>query len=49
MSIEELHNWYYSITDILLYNQKHIYSFENYECFDEIFGKIKIDYTQKLI
>jgi hypothetical protein len=49
MPIEELHNWYYSITDILLHNQKHIYTFENYECFDEIFGKIKIDYTQKLI
>jgi hypothetical protein len=45
--IEELHNWYYSIIDILLYNQKHIYSFENYECFDEIFEKIKIDYTTK--
>ena len=47
MPIEELHNWYYSIIDILLYNQKHIYSFENYECFDEIFEKIKIDYTEK--
>ena len=47
MPIEELHNWYYSIIDILLYNQKHIYSFENYECFDEIFEKIKIDYTTK--
>ena len=49
MPIEELHNWYYSITDILLYNQKHIYTFENYECFDEIFEKIKIDYTPKII
>jgi hypothetical protein len=49
MPIEELHNWYYSIIDILLYNQKHIYTFENYECFDEIFEKIKIDYTPKLI
>jgi hypothetical protein len=49
MPIEELHNWYYSIVDILLYNQKHIYTFENYECFDEIFQKIKIDYTQKII
>lgn len=48
MPIEELHNWYYSITDILLYNQKHLYTFENYECFDEIFEKIKIDY-EKLI
>jgi hypothetical protein len=46
MSIEELHNWYYSITDILLYNQKHLYTFEEYECFDEIFQKIKSDYTK---
>ena len=49
MPIEELHNWYYSITDILLYNQKHLYTFESYECFDEIFQQIKIDYTPKLI
>jgi hypothetical protein len=48
MSIEELHNWYYSITDILLYNQKHLYTFGDYECFDEIFQKIKTDY-EKLI
>jgi len=45
MTIEEIHNWYYSIVDILLYNQKHLYTFEKYECFDEIFGQIKIDYT----
>lgn len=46
-SKEEIHNWYYSIKDILLYNQKHMYSFESYECFDEIFGKIKLDYENK--
>jgi len=46
MSIEELHSWYYSITDILLYNQKHLYTFEEYECFDEIFQKIKADYIK---
>ena len=43
-SIEEIHNWYYSIKDILLHNQKHMYSFEKYECFEEIFGNIKLDY-----
>jgi hypothetical protein len=43
-SIEEIHNWYYSIKDILIYNQKHMYSFSDYECYDEIFGKIKLDY-----
>jgi hypothetical protein len=46
-SIEEIHDWYYSIKDILLYNQKHMYSFENYECFEEIFEKIKLDYEKQ--
>ena len=45
-SIEEIHNWYYSIKDILLYNQKHMYSFAEYECYDEIFRKIKLDYEK---
>ena len=49
MTIEEMHNWYYSIVDILLYNQKHLYTFEKYECFDEIFGQIKFDYENKKI
>jgi hypothetical protein len=48
-SIEEIHNWYYSIKDILLYNQKHMYSFETYECFEEIFEKIKLDYKKQTI
>ena len=46
-SIEEIHNWYYSIKDILLHNQKHLYTFESYECFDEIFEKIKLNYENK--
>jgi hypothetical protein len=46
-SIEEIHNWYYSIKDILLHNQKHMYSFEKYECFEEIFEKIKLDYEKQ--
>jgi hypothetical protein len=45
-SIEEIHEWYYSIKDILLHNQKHMYSFESYECFEEIFEKIKLDYEK---
>jgi ATP-dependent exoDNAse (exonuclease V) beta subunit len=45
MSIDEIHNWYYSIVDILIFNKKHLYSFENYECFESIFEQIKIDYT----
>jgi len=47
-SIEEIHNWYYSIKDILIHNQSHLYSFEKYECFEEIFEQIKLDYkTEK--
>ena len=46
-SIEEIHEWYYSIKDILLHNQKHMYSFSDYECYDEIFGKIKLDYEKQ--
>jgi hypothetical protein len=45
-SIEEIHQWYYSIKDILIHNQKHLYSFESYECFEEIFEKIKLDYKK---
>jgi hypothetical protein len=47
LSIEEIHNWYYSIKDILIYNKTHLYTFEKYECFEQIFEKIKLDYQQK--
>jgi hypothetical protein len=46
-SIEEIHEWYYSIKNILLHNQKHMYSFKNYECFEEIFEKINLDYKKQ--
>jgi hypothetical protein len=46
-SIEEIHEWYYSIKNILLHNQKQMYSFKNYECFEEIFEKIKLDYKKQ--
>lgn len=46
-TIEEIHQWYYSIVDILIYNKKHLYSFEKYECFDEIFGEIKNFYKKR--
>ena len=46
-SIEQIHEWYYSIKNILLHNQKHMYSFSDYECYDEIFGKIKLDYEKQ--
>jgi len=46
-SIQEIHNWYYSIKDILIHNQNHLYTFEKYECFEEIFGKIKNYYKKE--
>ena len=46
-SIQEIHNWYYSIKDILIHNQNHLYTFEKYECFEEIFGKIKNHYKKE--
>ena len=46
-SIEQIHEWYYSIKNILLHNQKHMYSFSDYECYDEILGKIKLDYEKQ--
>lgn len=30
MSIQEIHDWYYSITDVLIHNQKHMDTFTNY-------------------
>lgn len=46
-SIEQIHEWYYSIKNILSHNQKHMYSFSDYECYDEILGKIKLDYEKQ--
>ncbi len=46
-SIEEIHNWYYSIKEILIHNQNHLYTFDKYECFEEIFQKIKLDYEKE--
>jgi len=45
LPIEELHNWYYSITDILLHNQKHIDTFASTNPFLEVFEEIKKVYT----
>lgn len=47
-SIEEIHNWYYSIKDILIYNREHLYNYYNgYECFEPIFEQIKLDYEKQ--
>jgi len=33
-SMQELHDWYYSITDILIHNQKHFMSFRDFDPFE---------------
>jgi hypothetical protein len=33
-SITEIHDWYYSITDILIHNQKHFMSFRDFDPFE---------------
>ena len=47
MSLQEIHDWYYSITDILIYNQKHLASFANCDFFDAGLTKIYNYYTRK--
>jgi hypothetical protein len=37
LHIDELHNWYCSIKDILIHNQQHIRNFKNYNPYDEVF------------
>lgn len=40
-SIFEIHNWYYSITDILVYNQNHLMNFSSIPPFEKCFDDIK--------
>ena len=39
MSKEELHNWYYSLTDILIYNQQHFLTFKDHNPLKELFDR----------
>jgi len=36
-SLQELHDWYYSIIDILIYNQEHLMVFTNYDPYEELY------------
>jgi len=36
LSLEEIHNWYYSIKDRLIHNQKHLHSFKNFNPLKEL-------------
>ena len=40
-SIDEIHNWYYSITDILLHNQNQLQSIKNINPYREVYSDIK--------
>lgn len=40
MPIQELHEWYHSITDILIHNQKTLSSYKNYNPYEEAMRKI---------
>lgn len=49
-SINEIHNWYHSIKDILVHNRNHLYHYYNgYECFESICEQIKITYENERI
>jgi hypothetical protein len=37
--LNEIHDWYYSITDILIHNQNHLQTFADYNPFDVLFNK----------
>lgn len=39
MSKQELHNWYYSTTDILLHNQQHLLSLKDFNPLENLFNK----------
>jgi hypothetical protein len=40
MSVQQIHDWYYSITDVLIHNQKHLASFSNTNFFAKGIEKI---------
>ena len=39
MAIEDIHNWYYSIKDILIYNQEQLFKYANHNPIESIFSK----------
>jgi len=39
MSKQELHDWYYSMTDILLYNQAHFLTLKDFNPLEDLFNK----------
>lgn len=47
MPINKLHEWYYSITDILIHNQKHLQTFSHYEVFKQAITDAGIIYKNE--
>ena len=45
MSLKELHDWYYSITDILIHNQKNIENFKDWNPLQELW-KMENEYRK---
>lgn len=41
MTLQELHDWYYSLVDILVYNQQHFLTFNNYNPLEDFFTRYK--------
>jgi hypothetical protein len=39
MSMQELHNWYYSLTYILIYNQQHFLTFDKFNPLEDFFAR----------
>lgn len=39
MSMQELHDWYYSMTDILIYNQQHFLTFKGFNPLKDLFDR----------
>ena len=45
-SIKEIHKWYYSITDILIHNKRHLETFKNHNPFQKALDDIIIFYNK---
>ena len=41
MPLEELHNWYHSVQDILLYNQQKLLSYTRYNILEKILEELR--------
>jgi hypothetical protein len=39
MTIKELHDWYFSLTDILIYNQQHFLSWNKFNPYQDLFAR----------